>query len=62
MAFLGPNDILVLEKDDDTIQKIINGTISQHPLLLAVATKNEIGMLGIALAKHKNGPTYVFLQ
>jgi aldose sugar dehydrogenase len=62
MAFLGPNDILVLEKDDGTIQKIINGTISQQPLLqVPVATKNERGMLGIAIAKHKNGPTYVFL-
>ena len=26
-----------------------------------VAVNDERGMLGIAVAKHKNGPTYVFL-
>jgi aldose sugar dehydrogenase len=63
MAFLGPKDILVLEKNDGTVQRIVNGTtISQQPLLqVPVATKNERGMLGIAIANHKNGPTYVFL-
>jgi glucose/arabinose dehydrogenase len=63
MAFLGPNDILVLEKNDGTIQRIVNGTMQQQqPLLqIPVAIKGERGMLGIAVAKHKNGPTYVFL-
>ena len=28
MAFLGPNDILVLEKDKGTVQRIVNGKIS----------------------------------
>ena len=27
MAFLGPNDILVLEKDKGTVQRVINGKI-----------------------------------
>ena len=27
MAFLGPNDILVLEKDEGTVNRIINGTM-----------------------------------
>src|ERR671930_2163603 len=45
MAFLGPNDILVLEKN--------NGTILPHPLLkIPVANKGETGMLGIAVAEH----------
>jgi glucose/arabinose dehydrogenase len=62
MAFLGPSDILVLEKEDGTVQRIINGTIQQQPLLqVPVATEGERGMLGIAVAKHKYGPTYVFL-
>jgi hypothetical protein len=26
MAFLGPNDILVLEKDQGTVQRIVNGS------------------------------------
>jgi aldose sugar dehydrogenase len=62
MAFLGPNDILVLEKDKGTVQRIVNGRILPAPLLdVNVANKNERGMLGIAVAKHQKGPTYVFL-
>jgi aldose sugar dehydrogenase len=65
MAFLGPNDILVLEKNNGTVQRIINGNKLPQPLLdVNVANKNERGMLGIAVApKHPpNGPTYVFLS
>src|SRR5919198_755599 len=62
MTFLGPNDILVLEKDIGTVQRIINGKMLAEPLLdVNVANANERGLLGIAVAKHTNGPTYVFL-
>lgn len=62
MAFLGPNDILVLEKEAGTVQRITNGKVSPQPLLqVPVSPKNERGMLGIAIGKHSNGPTYVFL-
>jgi aldose sugar dehydrogenase len=64
MAFLGPNDILVLEKNNGTVQSIVNGHILQYPLLkVPVANIGETGMLGIAVAQHKNDgrPTYVFL-
>jgi aldose sugar dehydrogenase len=62
MAFLGPSDILVLEKDSGTVQRIINGTMLPQPVLqVPVSTTSERGMLGIAVAKHNNGPTYVFL-
>jgi aldose sugar dehydrogenase len=65
MAFLGPNDILVLEKDKGTVQRIVNGKILAEPLLdVNVANKSERGMLGIAVASAKNNetePTYVFL-
>lgn len=62
MAFLGPNDILVLEKDTGTVQRITNGKMLPQPLLqVPVSATNERGMLGIAIAKHNNGPTYVFL-
>src|ERR1041385_3940850 len=61
MAFLGPNDILVLEKNDGTVNRIVNGTMLPHPLLDAnVSTEAERGMLGIAVSKHENG-TFVFL-
>lgn len=63
MAFLGPNDILVLEKSKGTIQRIVNGSMQPKPLLrVAVATLLERGMLGIAIAKQADGGhTYVFL-
>src|SRR5919107_5863389 len=62
MAFLGPNDILVLEKETGTVQRITDGKMLPQPLLqVPVSPTNERGMLGIAIAKHNNGPTYVFL-
>jgi glucose/arabinose dehydrogenase len=62
MAFLGPNDILVLEKDTGTVQRIVNGKMLPQPILqVPVSTTSERGILGIAIAKHTNGPTYVFL-
>ncbi len=66
MAFLGPNDILVLEKDQGTVQRIVNGNMLAHPILSAnVATEGERGMLGIAIATHAAGnrtSTFVFLD
>jgi glucose/arabinose dehydrogenase len=62
MAFLGPDDILVLEKNNGTVRRIVGGKTLPEPLLdVNVATKEERGMLGIAVAKHDHGPTYVFL-
>ena len=40
MAFLGPNNILVLEKDQGTVQRIVNGNILAQPVLqVNVATE-----------------------
>jgi aldose sugar dehydrogenase len=62
MAFLGPKDILVVEKEDGRVNRIINGNVSPQPLLqIPVATESERGLLGIDVAKHSNGITYVFL-
>jgi glucose/arabinose dehydrogenase len=64
MAFLGPNDILVLEKNKGTVQRIVNGNMLPTPVLqVPVATSVERGMLGIAVAK-KNGNSehpFIFL-
>ena len=50
MAFLDSNDILILEKNDGTVKRILNGTVLPEPLLdVNVANKNERGMLGIAI-------------
>ena len=62
MAFLGPNDILVLQKNTGTVQRIVNGRMLPQPLLhVNVGQGVEWGMLGIAVARHNNNITYVFL-
>ena len=62
IAFLGNNDILVLEKSKGTVTRITNGIISPEPLLrVNVASQVERGMLGIAVSKNDNSSTYVFL-
>jgi aldose sugar dehydrogenase len=70
MAFLGKDDILVLEKDNGTVRRIVNGTILSKPLLdVPVESKAERGMLGVAIQKNmstsragiQKESTYVFL-
>lgn len=61
MAFLGPNDILVLEKDKGTVQRIVNGKMTGQPLLdVSVANSVERCMCGIAVSK-QGANQYVFL-
>ena len=48
MAFLGPNDILVLEKNTGMVKRVKNGVLLPGSLLdLSVATDSERGLLGI---------------
>ena len=55
MAFLGPNDILLLQKNNGTVQRIVNGKIFSKPLLgVNVATQTERGLLGIAVTNIRN--------
>ena len=68
MAFLGPDDILVTEKNNGKVQRIINGTIQQDPVLdVNVATRAERGMLGIAISEinnsltNRDAPRYIYL-
>ena len=64
MALLGPNDILVLEKNTGNEIRIVSGKMSGPPLLhVNVATEVERGLLGVAIQKSLNPhvPTYVFL-
>jgi aldose sugar dehydrogenase len=64
IAFLGTNDILVLEKDNGTVKRIENGVISAKPLIdVNVANKKyERGLLGIAAVNgNSSKPTYIFL-
>src|SRR5215472_8618477 len=49
MAFIGPNDFLVLEKDTGKVQRVTNGVLQGPVLDLAVNSASERGLLGIAL-------------
>jgi uncharacterized repeat protein (TIGR01451 family) len=62
MAFLGPNDFLVLEKATGKVKRIVNGVLHSTPLDLAVNNASERGLLGIALhpAFSQNGFLYLF--
>jgi aldose sugar dehydrogenase len=64
-AFLGSDDILVLENRKGTVVRIINGEKLAHPLLDVNVAAHD-GLLGIAIAKNVNVDgsgiaTYVFL-
>ena len=65
MAFIGPDDMLVIEKDDGTVQRIIDGEVQEEPVLdVAVANDNgtnERGLLGLAVDKYNETTTYVFV-
>ena len=62
MAFLGPEDFLVLEKEKGTVQRIVNGKMLSEPLLdVNVGASQERCMCGIAVSRGIPGHTYVFL-
>src|SRR5829696_8132093 len=45
LAFVGPDDILVLEKDSGIVKRIVNGVILEEPVLdVNVATAFERGL------------------
>jgi aldose sugar dehydrogenase len=61
MAFVGPGDILVLEKDTGMVKRIVNGKVLANPVLdVNVANSVERCLCGIAVSKH-GSTTYVFL-
>ena len=62
VAFLGRNDMLVLEKATGKVQRVVNGTVQSTVLDLAVNSASERGLLGIALDPHffVNGRVYLY--
>ena len=58
MNFLGPDDILVIEKNTGKVKEIRNGTVVGTVLDVNVANVSERGLLGIAVSDE---PKYVFL-
>jgi aldose sugar dehydrogenase len=55
LAFLGPDDLLVLEKNTGRVQRVVDGEVQSTVLDLAVNFGSERGLLGIAL--HPDFPT-----
>lgn len=62
LAFIGPNDFLVLERATGKVQRIVNGALHSTPLDLAVNNASERGLLGIALHQKfsQNGFVYLY--
>jgi aldose sugar dehydrogenase len=67
MTFLdgSSDDILVIEKDNGTVRRVIDGELQPEPLVdVAVANDNntnERGLLGMAVAKQSETTTYVLI-
>jgi glucose/arabinose dehydrogenase len=60
MAFLGPDDILVLEKNNGRVRRVINGVLQTGAVLdVPVNFASERGLLGIAI--NDQVPPRVFL-
>ena len=62
IAFLGRNDMLVLEKDTGRVQRVVNGVVTSTVLDLGVNSASERGLLGIALHPRfpRNPGVYLF--
>lgn len=63
MVFIGPNDILVTQKNDGTVIRIVNGTKVIQPLItVPVASKDERGLLGLDVSNNPtDNKTHAFL-
>jgi aldose sugar dehydrogenase len=62
LAFIGPNDFLILEKASGKVKRVVNGVVQSTPLDLAVNSASERGLLGIALHPDfdQNGFVYLY--
>jgi len=49
MAFIGPNDFLIVEKNTGQVKRVVDGVVQGVVLDLAVNSASERGLLGIAL-------------
>jgi glucose/arabinose dehydrogenase/plastocyanin len=64
IAFLGPNDMLVVQKTNTSIMRIVNGQMLDEPVLDLGNSIRPIGgacLCDIALLQNDNGTTYAFL-
>ena len=62
IAFLGSDDIVVLEKNEETVRRIVNGQMLDEPVLDLGNTTRITGCLcDIAILRNDNGTSYAFL-
>ncbi len=62
MAFIGPDDILVLQKENGQVRRIVGGVLQPAPVLdLGVDSLSERGLLGIAVDPDFPVNHYVYL-
>ena len=61
LAFLGPSDLLVLEKNTGKVQRVVDGTLHSTAVDLAVNFGSERGLLGIALHPEFPATPWVYL-
>jgi aldose sugar dehydrogenase len=62
IAFLGTDDLLVLEKNTGRVLRVVDGTVPRDPVLdLAVNFASERGLLGVALHPDFPATPYVYL-
>ena len=62
MAFVGPGDILVLQKNDGLVRRVIDGVLQHTPVLdVAVDHASERGLLGIAVHPDFPTPPFIYL-
>jgi glucose/arabinose dehydrogenase/plastocyanin len=65
IAFLGPDDMVVLQKTNTSIMRIVNGQMLDEPVLDLGNTIKLPGnscMCDIAILQNNNGTTYAFLS
>lgn len=61
MAFLGEDDLLVLEKNTGRVQRVVGGAVQSTVLDLAVNFGSERGLLGVALHPEFPAQPFVYL-
>lgn len=61
MTFLGPDDLLVLDRDEGKVYRIENGIVSGPLLDVNVGTDGYRGLLGAAASIDNSGSTELFL-
>jgi glucose/arabinose dehydrogenase/plastocyanin/uncharacterized protein YjiK len=62
ITFLGPDDMLVLQRMNETIMRIVNGQMLDEPVLDLNNTINIRGcMCGLKILQNDNGTSYAFL-